>query len=418
MIKSELLSNGIRVVAQEMPGYHSASIGVWVRTGAVNEKSDIAGISHLIEHMMFKGTKERSASDIAAEMDGVGGQINAFTSKECTCYHATVTDEHIDMAAKLLADMVLNSVYDEGEMQKEKGVITEEISMIEDSPEDMVHDLHNEVFFAGHNNSNSILGTRETVSSLSRANIVDYLKLRYTSDKVVIAVAGNINMAELKPVLEEAFFALPKPSGKTDDLPEFIRPKQKIITVREKDNEQVHLCVGFPGVALSVNIYPLYILNNLFGGSMSSRLFQRIREERGLTYSIYSYPSTYTSGGMYSLYAATRPDQTKEVIELSLKEIRQLSSSGVTKEEFLRAKDQLKGNFILGSESVGGRASNLGKNMTLLDRVITVEENIRLIEAVTPDDVNALLEKIFDEESLCATFIGRVDKAEAEGWFK
>ena len=395
-----------------MPQYRSVSLGVWVKTGSVRETAAESGASHFIEHMLFKGTSTRSASDIAAQMDSIGGTINAFTSKECTCFYAKVLDEHAAFAANLLADLLMNSRFDPEDIRKEQGVVCEEILMMEDSPEDLAHETMSDLYYQGDPLARPILGTQDSVNSFTQESLFEYMRRCYGPENIVIACAGSLREAEMTAILEDAFCSH---SG-GGALAPVISSAPGGIRFRavEKDVEQVHICLGMPGYAIDEpNQYPLFVLNNALGGSMSSRLFQTIREERGLAYSVYSYPMSYVTTGCFALYAGTGERQAKQVIELMLEELDKVRGNGLTQEEFLRSKQQLKGNFLLGQESTSGRMNALGKSELLLGRVYSEEERVEQIEGIQMEDVLAILPHVFKKDNLCLAVVGRTaQKAE------
>ncbi|HPT79046.1 MAG TPA: pitrilysin family protein [Candidatus Atribacteria bacterium] len=409
MFTSYTTGNGIKVVLEKLPHLRSASVGIWFRAGSVYEGPNENGISHFIEHMLFKGTTKRSAKDIAEEIDAVGGQLNAFTAKEYTCFYCKVMDEHIKLGMDLLSDMVLNSVFDERELEKEKGVITEEIYMYEDSPEDLVHDLLAMKFFGDHPLANNILGTPSQIEQFNRDQVLDFYNRYYTPDNMVISVAGNFDEDSLSDMIEMYFGGGWSRQACTAVLHKADKA-ESAACFRKKEIEQIHICLAFPGIELGKeDIYPLLVLNNIFGGGMSSRLFQKIREDRGLTYSVYSYPSSYLSGGMFTIYAGMNPNQSTEVLKLILDEIGLLRKEGITQKEFAMAREQLKGNYILGLESASSRMTAMGKNKLLLDRVLPPDEIISKINKLTYDDVMSITDTIFGSGLHAATAVGNDD---------
>lgn len=418
-MKVNKLLNGIKVVTDKNDYALSATIGVWVRVGSVDEQPNIAGISHFIEHMMFKGTKDRTAKDIAFEMDSIGGSINAFTSKECTCYNATVTYEHINKAVMLLADMVKNSLIDQKELDKERGVILEEINMVEDSPEDVIHRLHCENFFKGSRVANSVIGTKETVGAMNSSDLKSYVKENYTCDRIVISVAGRFDETELIKLIEKEFGSGIEEKGKgsryLDEKKEI--SKETNIAFKNMAIEQTHICLGFPGLKLDAsNLYDLYVFNNLFGGSMSSRLFQRIREERALCYTVYSYASPYMDSGIFTIYSATNKNQVKELIDVAMKEISSIIKEKPSQQELEMAKEQMKGNYILGSESTSGRMTSLGRSLLLTGEPRTPEKVIEKINAVNMDSMMETVKSLLDFKKMSASFVGNVSEEECRGF--
>ncbi|MBE3101964.1 MAG: insulinase family protein [Firmicutes bacterium] len=414
MFKSYQLNNGIRVILERIPHFRSASVGLWFGVGSVYEKPSEKGLSHFIEHMLFKGTTNRTAKQIAEAMDAVGGQLNAFTAKEYTCFYCKVMDEHIDLGLDLLSDMVLNSVFDEGEFEKEKGVIIEEINMYDDSPEDLVHELLAEAFFGQHPLASPILGTVDQLKKYKKDQLMNYMVKYYTPDNLVISIAGNFEEEDLMQIINKYFSNWNRQSKIT--IPKLVATNGTDIRFSKKDIEQVHLCLAGPGIAMGKEeIYPMLILNNIFGGGMSSRLFQKIREDRGLTYSVFSYPSSYLSTGMYSIYAGMKPSQASEVLKLVMDEIRLLREKGITNEEFNLAREQLKGNYILGIESTNSRMTAIGKSKLMHEKVMTPSEIIDKINRVTSDDVRKVIDVLFGSGELAAAMVGNEDMTDIIG---
>lgn len=408
MVFRDKLENGIRVIGEPMPHYRSVSMGVWVDAGSVCENEAEAGASHFIEHMLFKGTERRTAAEIAAEMDAIGGNLNAFTAKECTCFYAKVLDEHLPRAADMLADLLRNSKFDEADIEREKGVVCEEILMTEDSPEDMAHETLCALLYENTPLAKPILGTQESVRSFTRETLMDYMGRHYMPNNIVISCAGHFEREALMDALNRYFAG----GGMGERSPRKVSTLSGGHRFRavEKNIEQVHLCLGFPGFALDEDgQYALFVLNNALGGSMSSRLFQSIREARGLAYSVYSYPSSYTETGYFALYAGTGEGTAEQVTALILEELEKLRKNGLTKEEFIRSKEQLKGSYMLGQESTSARSNAIGKMELLRGRVYSEEEIMQRIERITMDDVQAILPKVLDANAMCASAVGRVE---------
>lgn len=408
MYKKYTLDNGLRVVTEHIPFVKSISIGIWIETGTKNETALNNGASHFIEHMLFKGTTKRTAKDIAEAIDSVGGQINAFTSKECTCYYTKVLDSHYRLAIDLLSDMLFHSKFDPVEIDKERSVIMEEISMYEDAPEDLVHDLLTQTIFKDHSLGMPILGTKENLRAMNRDILLEYMKEYYVPDNTVISVAGNFDEKELISAIKEKFGDWNGSSIKNTS--EEVIQYNFEHTFKAKDVEQIHLCMGFKGVPLGRNeLYSLMVVNNVLGGSMSSRLFQSIREEHGLAYSVYSYPSVYKNGGLLAIYAGMNPQQFEEVSNLIYKELENISKNGLTKEELFKSKEQLKGNYILGLESTSSRMSSIGKSELLLNRIYSPKEIIQLIDSIKMKDIQDVIEKVIDLKNVAAAIIGKPD---------
>lgn len=409
MLQKERLTNGIRIVTEEINYVNSVSIGIWVKTGSRNETELNNGVSHFIEHMLFKGTANRSAKQIASSIDNIGGQLNAFTSKECTCFYAKVLDSHFDIALDVLSDMFHNSNFSNEDIEKEKGVVMEEIGMYEDTPEDLVHDLFSQIVWSGNPLGMSILGTEKSLMGLSRESIISYFENNYIPDNIVISVVGNFKHPEIVEKIKRSFEK--RPIGYNNPA-EVIRPDfSPQYAIKNKETEQIHLCIGFNGIeTTSKAYYPMLVMNNIFGGAMSSRLFQKIREDMGLAYSVFSYPSSFQDCGLFSVYAGMKPAQLQKVSELIMEEVHLLRKNGITQEELYNSKEQLKGSYILGLESTSGRMISIGKSELLLNRVYTPAEIIEKVDNVNFDQVNEAIETIFDIDNMGGAVIGAVDK--------
>ncbi|MCL7746515.1 M16 family metallopeptidase [Halalkalibacter alkaliphilus] len=394
MVNRIELDNGVRILAEHISSVRSVSIGVWIGTGSRFEKKEENGISHFLEHMFFKGTKTRTAAEIAESFDSIGGQVNAFTSKEYTCYYAKVLDDHAAYAVDVLADMFFNSVFDETELQKEKNVVFEEIKMVDDTPDDIVHDLLSEASYKSHSLGYPILGTVDTLEAFNGDSLREYMSRFYTGDHVVISVAGNIT-DEVIDQLKEIFSNVnPTTYQHKDEKPVFF-PNS---IVRKKETEQAHLCLGYPGLAIGEkNVYALVLLNNLLGGSMSSRLFQEIREKRGLCYSVFSYHSSYQDSGMLTIYAATAHSQLDDLTKALQETAYILADVGMTEKELKNGKEQLKGSLMLSLESTNSRMSRNGKNELLLKKHRSLDDIVDEIDSVTLTQVNQLAATILKE---------------------
>lgn len=409
MLKKFVLKNGVRVVCEKIPFVRSVSIGIWVKTGSRNENPRNNGVSHFIEHMLFKGTDMRSAAQIAESFDNIGGQINAFTGKECTCYYAKTLDEHLDVAMDVLSDMLYNSIFAKKDIALEKRVILEEIGMYEDSPEELVHDILSETVWEGSAIGYPILGTRRSLRGINREVITEYMKERYTPGSMVISVAGNFEETKLEEMLE-TWFNHQISGDESEHNVESVDFRSEI-NVREKDTEQVHICIGFEGIKNGDDaLYPLLAVNNIFGGGMSSRLFQKIREKKGLVYSIYSYPTIYNDAGLFTIYAGMKPENLKEVTNLIYDEVRLILKKGITEQEFEKSKEQLKGSYILGLESTSSRMSSIGKSELLLGKIHTQQEILEKIGNITMDDMNQIIHSIFNLDKLGISVVGKVKK--------
>ena len=388
-----VLNNGLTVLVEEMPYLRSVSIGAWVKAGSMLEAPEENGLSHFMEHMAFKGTQKRTARQIAEEMDFIGGQLNASTSKLCTNYFAKVIDEDLPLAADILSDIVCSPALDEGETEKERGVVLEEIAMVEDSPEDVVYDVLAEAVFGAQSLGQTILGPAEKLRAYTPDDLRAFRQRHYGPKNAVVALAGNVEAAQARDLMEQYFGAWQGAEG--EDFPQAVAIDQPRKLARDKDTEQAHLCISYRSHEMgSADVYPTAVLNNVLGGGMSSRLFQRIREDLGMAYSVYSGPSSYPHCGEFTIYAATNPKHVKTVLEQIDIEIKKLLDQGLTEKEFTMSKAQLKGSFILGLESAYNRMSALGHNQILLNRVIPPEETIAAIEKVTMDDVAAVAQRI------------------------
>lgn len=408
MISIDRLSNGITVVTEIMPYLKSAAFGVWVRVGSANEDESNNGIAHVIEHMMFKGTKNRTAKQIADEMAKIGGNINAYTSKECTSYYATTLSEHLPMAIRIIGDMLNNSLIDEKALRKEKGVILEEIDMYEDSPEDLVHDLLQQRIWKDHPLGYIISGKKTTVRKISREQILDFLHTFYTGENIVISIAGNFDREEILALVEEEFGKI-RPKGIKDYIPPEKPVYRKVVCKKRKDIEQLHINMAFDCISfLSEERFALSILNSILGGSVNSRLFQKVREEAGLTYAIYSYGSSYKTTGLLHIYAAMNPGQKDTVLNMIYDEIEDLRKNGITPDELAMTKEQIKTELILGSEGAKNRMNANGKSMLNRGRLVPLDETIEGINKVTIEDVQDFVIKYLDISNSSICLVGNI----------
>ncbi|EMI11896.1 M16 family metallopeptidase [Anoxybacillus gonensis] len=394
MIKTYTCQNGVRVVLEHIPTVRSVAIGIWIGTGSRNENERNNGISHFLEHMFFKGTKTRTARDIAESFDRIGGQVNAFTSKEYTCYYAKVLDTHASFALDILADMFFHSTFVDEELQKEKNVVFEEIKMYEDTPDDLVHDLLSKASYGNHPLGYPILGTEQTLATFTGETLRQYMHETYTPDRVVISVAGNVDDSFIQQV-EASFGSFTRQKGDDAHITPTFYPNK---IARKKETEQAHLCIGFNGLPIGhEDVYSLIILNNILGGSMSSRLFQEVREQRGLAYSIFSYHSAYRDGGMVTIYGGTGSQQLDLLFDTIQQTIEQLKQDGITEKELENSKEQMKGNLMLSLESTNSRMSRNGKNELLLGRHRSLDEIIESIDRVTKESVDRMAQTIFTD---------------------
>lgn len=399
------LDNNLTIVYNRLSHLKSVSLGVWIGSGSRNETADNNGISHFIEHMVFKGTKNRTSKDIASEIDNIGGQINAFTSKDCTCFYTSTLDSDIDIAVDVLSDMLFNSLFDVEHIEKEKLVVFEEISMYEDDPEELVNDLLTEGVWSDGPLGYPILGTRKSVANITRETIFEYMADHYIPDNCVISVVGNFEKEYLIDLLQGKFGSW-KPRNYCRFFPE--QPKFKSHYIyKEKGTEQTHLCLGFRGFPMKDRRnYALMILNNIIGGSISSRLFQKIREESGLAYSVYSFPSTFRDCGMFTIYAATNPASAQKVISEICREIEKLLKHGISEAEFIRSKNQLKGNYIIGLDSTTAQMVSMGKSKVITGVVKTAADILNDIESVTPDEIMETARWVFDGRYMGIAVLG------------
>lgn len=400
------LKNGLRVVVENIDYVHSVSVGLWVENGSRNENEINNGISHFIEHMFFKGTKNRTAKEIAECIEDVGGQINAFTSKEATCFYVKALETHLDMALELLSDMLFNSKFLEEDMEKEKGVVIEEISMSEDSPEDVLSDLHCKSIWGKDSISMPILGTADTVKSFTREQLLKYISKFYIPENSVISISGKFDMNSIDALVEKYFGGWSSSDNKT--ITQYTNPiilKDNLF--KKKSIEQLHLSLGMYGFETgNEDIYTLLILNNVLGGGASSILFQKVREELGKCYSIYSYLSTFKNTGVISIYTGLNPIYVEDVVNVIKEELDRFIKIGVSEEKLSRAKEQLKGNYILGLESTSSRMFSNGKSALFLNKINEPEEVIQKINNVNTEKLKSVMEKTFSKGIQNSAFVG------------
>ncbi|KPV39837.1 M16 family metallopeptidase [Alicyclobacillus ferrooxydans] len=410
------LQNGIRVVGEEIPSLRSVSIGIWIGTGSRYESPSNNGISHFLEHMFFKGTDRYTAREIAEVFDGIGGQVNAFTAKEYTCFYAKVLDEHFNVAVETLADMLQNSTFHPDEMEKEKRVVIEEIRMYEDTPDELVMDILAESVYGSHPLGYTILGLEENLRAFSKSDVMSYVDGHYHPNNIVVAIAGNVNQTQAVETIERLFGNL---SSATQSDVEIVRPSfQSTLSVRKKDIEQVHLCLASNGLeAGSKDLYSLVLLNNALGNSSSSRLFQEIREDRGMAYSVFSFHSAYLDSGMFGIYAGTSPEHVHDVVSLIQQICEDTAEHGLTEAELTKGKEQVKGSMMLSLESTSSRMSRLGKNELVLGREVTLDETLAGINAVTAGDVQRVAKRILQQPFAIAA-VGPVSEADFKLFMK
>jgi predicted Zn-dependent peptidase len=403
-MQSTRLPNGIRVLSERLPDLPSITVGIWVENGSRYEQPHQAGISHFLEHLFFKGTERRTAAQIAEEIDAVGGVLNAFTGKEYTCYYAKVLHEQLPLALDLLADIFTQSRFASEEIDRERSVIIQEISQVEDTPDDYVHELFNLAFWPGHPLSRPIAGTAETVRGLVREDFVRFLEARYRPDRVLIAAAGNLVHEDLLAVAEGKFGTLSGSAPLVDGGP----PQPHAgVSVHEKPLEQVHLCLGSPGIAhADAERYPAHLLNLALGGGMSSRLFQEIRERRGKAYTVYSFLSSYLDAGYFGVYVGTSAEWVREVVDVIREELARVAREGLGVAELSRVKQQMKGSMLLGLETSDSRMSRIAKNEIYFGRDVPMEEVAARIDAVPNDEIVSVAERLFRADGLALTVLG------------
>jgi predicted Zn-dependent peptidase len=407
-VYKETLPNGLVVITEPMEYFHSVSVGVWLRNGSRREPAEINGISHFIEHMVFKGTRRRSAEDIAREVDRVGGMLDAFTAKEMVCFNTRVLAEHLPKAFDVLADMVLEPKFADEDIDREKSVVLEEIRMTQDNPEDLVHELFTQNFWSPHALAKPILGTPETVSALNRDTLCGWFRDCYAPNNLVITAAGHLTHAQLVDLVSERFSHLsPSIQGSAGPAPE---PAPHITLRTKHELEQVHICIGVPALPLTDRRrFAVSVLNNVLGGGMSSRLFQNIRERLGLAYAIFSEMNSYRDAGMLSVYAGTSLETTEKLIRCVLDEFRQLKDEPLSDEELQRAKDHLKGATLLALEGTGSRMNSLARYHMYFNRHFTAQQLIAMLESVTAEEVQQIAREFFQPGRLAASVVGALD---------
>ena len=406
MYKKHVLENGLTIIGEEIPYVKSISLGVWINAGSRIEDEEISGVSHFIEHMLFKRTRNRTSKQIASEIDNLGGQINAFTSKECTCYYVKLLDSHIDIGIDVLSDMILNSKFNEDDLDKERSVIIEELKMYEDSPEDLAYDLLTENIYKNDPLGMNIIGTEESLKRLNREKLLDYFNKYYVPNNSVIAISGNFNFDEIINKIEEKYKVWKKRDVNVDiKKAEF----KSCFLTKNKDIEQVNLAMSLEAVPLENDkeVYALAVINTVFGGSISSRLFQKIREEKGLVYSIYSSQSLYRKCGELGIFASMSNEHLKEVYESIIEEIKIIKKYYLTDQEIKESKEQLKGSYILGLESTSSRMMSIGRALLLNNKVESTDDILKSIDNVDRETVKIVIDKIFNLDKLGVCIVGR-----------
>ena len=405
-VNKTILANGIKVITRKMSHLRSVSMGVWVNVGARDESPMESGLSHFIEHMIFKGTKKRTAFQIAKEFDAIGGHTNAFTSIENTCYHAKVMDAHLDTMVDILSDVFLNSVFNDKEVENERAVILQEIGMAEDNPDEYIHILSGMNFWGENSLGRSVLGSRENIKSFNSDTIKRFFHCFYQPERIVVSVAGNLEHNHFLDIAGPVFESV-QPGN---DYSKRITPDEHCkVEIHYKDLEQVHICLATNGMSIiDPRRYAYSLLNTILGGNMSSRLFQEIREKRGLAYSVFSYASSFVDTGMFGIYTGVAPENMQKSIQLILEEISKISKTRVDSNELRYAKEYTKGNLMLASESNDNQMVRMAQNETHFGRYIPMEEIINNVEAVTEDDILELAESLFQNNRFALTLLGPV----------
>jgi len=409
MIVREVLDNGLRLLTESIPHVRSVSIGVWLTRGSRHEPSQYGGIAHFVEHMLFKGTTSRSAESIAQDIDSIGGQLDAFTAKEYASYYIKVLDENLPLAVDILSDIVLNPAFVEDDIEREKKVVLEEIKMVEDTPDDLVHEIFTQAFWEDHPLGRPILGVPETVESLKRDLLRAYFAEAYAAQNMIIAAAGNVQHERVRDLVRKAFASVPRSGPVVVDTPPAVVPK---VTVRNKDLEQSHICLGTSSFPQNhEDRYTSYVMNTVIGGSMSSRLFQNVREKRGLAYSVFSGLSAYRDAGTFTVYAGCANDAVGEVIDLVVEDLRTMKRVPAAESELRRAKDHLKGSLMLSLENTASRMSHLARQEIYFDRQFSLDETLEGIERVTSEGVVEVARCLFSDGGVAVTALGQLD-----GW--
>ncbi len=416
MYRKTVLDNGLRIISEAINHVRSISIGIWVKCGSRYEEKSTNGTAHFIEHMLFKGTESRSAFNIAYEIDSIGGLINAYTGKEATTFYMKVPDYHLSTALEILADIFNHSLFDPAEIQKEKEVVLQEIHMVEDTPDEYIYDYFGSIFWNGHALGFPVLGTKESVSGFQRENLLDFFQANYRPENLVIAATGNLNHDDLVELVARLFGSLERRSSR----PLNFQPTASYgCGILKKELEQVHAIIGSLGPSYtSPERHACFLMNAVLGGSMSSRLFQEIREKRGLAYSIHSYLVSYRDIGKLGIYVGTSEDKFDQVLNLILEELLRLRTECLTDQELHAAKEQIKGNFLLGMESTDNLMTRIAKNEIYFEREVSIEETLGSIDSVEADDILKISKGLFRSEALAMAALGKVPKRDVITRFK
>jgi predicted Zn-dependent peptidase len=410
LIVRDVLPNGLRLLTERMPHVRSVSIGVWLARGSRHEPQEQSGIAHFVEHMLFKGTATRSAEDIAQTIDSIGGQMDAFTAKEYASYYIKVLDEHLPLAVDVLADIVRRPAFTQEDIQREKKVVLEEIKMVEDTPDDLVHELFTENFWVDHPLGRPILGSRETVEALTQAALRQYFESAYTAPNMIVAAVGNVEHAQVRALVDQAFGTVSNEAEELSSMPPRVEPR---IIIRNKELEQSHVCLGTSSYQQDhADRYSSYVLNTVLGGSMSSRLFQNVREKRGLAYAVFSGLSAYRDAGSMTIYAGCANHAIEELIDVVVAELRRLKDELLPESELRRAKDHLKGSLMLNLESTSSRMSHLARQEIYFDRQFGLDETLEGVERVSLEDVRRVARDLLKDGALAATVLGAANGLE------
>jgi predicted Zn-dependent peptidase len=412
MYRKTVLDNGVRIVSEQLEHYRSVSLGIWVNAGSRDEQRDENGIAHFIEHMIFKGTEKRTSLDIAKELDVIGGLSNAFTGKENTCFHSRVLDKHFGVLADILSDIFLNSTFDPQEVERERQVILQEIHMVEDTPDELIHDLFNRLLWVDHTLGSPVLGTAETVNKIEQRAILSYMERFYTPKRVIVAAAGNVDHDRLVDYFHPLFGKI----GHHEQPPStYSHTRHSDILCQQKPLEQAHLCLGGEAPHLkSERRFAGAVFNTILGGNMSSRLFQEIREKRGLAYSVFSYINAYQDTGVLGVYAATNPLAVNHVLEVIQSEVKKLQEGGLSEADLIAVKEHLVGGILLNSESTDSRMMRLAKNEYLFERYVSFDELVGGIEKVSIGDVIAVANDTFHREAVSLVTLGPIAKEDLD----
>ena len=409
MYRTSILPSGVRVLTESMASVRSASLGIWADVGSAAERSEQRGVSHLVEHMLFKGTERRSSREIAEAMDGVGGNLNAFTDKETTCYYAKVIDHHVPLAVDVLADMFLHSTFDPQELAKEQKVVLEEIRMYDDNPDDLIHDLFVRTMWRDSHLAEPTIGYAETVSALTREDLLTHVHARYRPNAVVVAAAGNVEHERIVELVTQAFAGFEGSSDAPSPESPALTPA---LSVRRKDTEQAYVLLGAQGLSVrDERRFVLSVLDTVLGGGMSSRLFQEVREKRGLAYSVYSFQQGYRGGGLFGVSAGTSPESVQECVDVIVEQLALVAERGIEESELRLAKEHIKGSLTLSLESTSSRMLRLGRSEYNLGRYLTTEEIERRVDEVDCEAVHALARELFAPENLGLCVLGPLDEA-------